>query len=88
MLAGASMKLANPNASEKTSAAPSPPELRKRRPHKRATSERLMSMMGLAREEEVKITIHVADILKRQKYIVKMCRALMRFGAPTHRLEE
>jgi len=44
--------------------------------------------MGLAHEDEVKITIHVADILKRQKYIVKMCRALMLFGAPTHRLEE
>lgn len=47
-----------------------------------------MSMIGLAREEEAKITVHVADILKRQKYLVKMCRALMLFGAPTHRLEE
>ncbi|KAI0429928.1 hypothetical protein F5Y09DRAFT_342146 [Xylaria sp. FL1042] len=85
-LAGASVKLANPG--EKTSIAPSPPELRNRHGHKRTTSGRLMSMMGLGREEEVKITIHVADILKRQKYIVKMCRALMLFGAPTHRLEE
>ncbi|KAI1362803.1 hypothetical protein F5Y08DRAFT_311197 [Xylaria arbuscula] len=87
-LAGASMKLANPNMSERSSAAPSPPGVRKRRPHKRTTSGRIMSMMGLDRDEEVKITVHVADILKRQKYIVKMCRALMLFGAPTHRLEE
>ncbi|KAI0535121.1 hypothetical protein GGR58DRAFT_480228 [Xylaria digitata] len=85
-LAGASLKLANPG--ERASTAPSPPEVRKRRGHKRTTSGRLMTMMGLAREEEVKITVHVADILKRQKYIVKMCRALMLFGAPTHRLEE
>ncbi|KAI0452220.1 hypothetical protein F5B21DRAFT_352693 [Xylaria acuta] len=79
-LAAASMKLANPNNSN--------PEVRNRRGHKRTTSGKLMSMMGLAREEEVKIKVHVADILKRQKYIVKMCRALMLFGAPTHRLEE
>ncbi|KAI0548133.1 hypothetical protein F4679DRAFT_552059 [Xylaria curta] len=79
-LAAASMKLANPN--DRT------PEIRNRRGHKRTTSGKIMSMMGLAREEEVKIKIHVADILKRQKYIVKMCRALMLFGAPTHRLEE
>ncbi|KAI1754136.1 hypothetical protein F4782DRAFT_493383 [Xylaria castorea] len=79
-LAAASMKLANPNNRN--------PEVRNRRVHKRTTSGKLMLMMGLAREEEVKIKIHVADILKRQKYIVKMCRALMLFGAPTHRLEE
>ncbi|RWA08513.1 hypothetical protein EKO27_g6598 [Xylaria grammica] len=85
-LAGASFKLANPN--ESASNAPNPPEVRKRRPHKRTTSGRIMTIMGMAREEEVKIKVHVADILKRQKYIVKMCRALMLFGAPTHRLEE
>ncbi|KAI1422809.1 hypothetical protein F5Y12DRAFT_577373 [Xylaria sp. FL1777] len=85
-LAGASVKLANP--SERTPTALSPPEVRKRHGHKRATSGKIMTVMGLAREEEVKITIHVADILKRQKYIMKMCRALMLFGAPTHRLEE
>ncbi|KAI0441690.1 hypothetical protein F4803DRAFT_522238 [Xylaria telfairii] len=85
-LAAAAMKLANPN--DKTSGPPVPPDVRKRRGHKRTTSGKIMSMMGLAREEEVKIKVHVADILKRQKYIVKMCRALMLFGAPTHRLEE
>lgn len=82
-LAAASVKLANPN--DKSSAASI--ETRKRRGHKKA-GEKIMSMMGLTHNQEVKITIHVADILKRQKYIVKMCRALMLFGAPTHRLEE
>ena len=47
-----------------------------------------MSFVGLGQEEEAKITVHIADILQRQRYIIKMCRALMLFGAPTHRLEE
>jgi uncharacterized membrane protein YjjP (DUF1212 family) len=25
--------------------------------------------------------------LSRQKYLIKLCRALMTYGAPTHRLE-
>ncbi|KAF9890412.1 hypothetical protein FE257_006080 [Aspergillus nanangensis] len=39
-------------------------------------------------EEEVKLTVHIADILFRQRYIMQLCRAFMRYGAPTHRLEE
>jgi len=39
-------------------------------------------------EEEIRITIHIAEILSRQKYLLKLCRALMSYGAPTHRLEE
>ncbi|RPA89833.1 DUF1212-domain-containing protein [Choiromyces venosus 120613-1] len=39
-------------------------------------------------EEEIKITVHIAETLARQKYILKLCRALMLYGAPTHRLEE
>ncbi|KAF2425751.1 DUF1212-domain-containing protein [Tothia fuscella] len=39
-------------------------------------------------EEEAKITVHIAETLARQKYLVKLCRALMEYGAPTHRLEE
>lgn len=40
------------------------------------------------REERLKITVHIAGILQRQRFIMKMCRALMLYGAPTHRLEE
>ncbi|EGW29948.1 uncharacterized protein SPAPADRAFT_144687 [Spathaspora passalidarum NRRL Y-27907] len=40
------------------------------------------------REDRIRITVHIADILQRQRFIMKMCRALMLFGAPTHRLEE
>lgn len=35
-----------------------------------------------------KITVHIEKILYRQRFIVKMCKALMLYGAPTHRLEE
>lgn len=39
-------------------------------------------------EDEIRITIHIAETLSRQKYLLKLCRALMCYGAPTHRLEE
>lgn len=88
-LVGASTKLANPNAKDnktrpQTSASSTRPN------HRRKTSgSRILSMIGArAPEDEARITIHVADILQRQKYLIKMCRALMLFGAPTHRLEE
>ncbi|GAA6016268.1 hypothetical protein JCM10207_000452 [Rhodosporidiobolus poonsookiae] len=37
--------------------------------------------------QEVFITQHVAAILERQNFIMKMARAFMMFGAPSHRLE-
>lgn len=39
-------------------------------------------------DQKLRITVHIADILQRQRFIIKMCRALMMYGAPTHRLEE
>ncbi|KAK4699716.1 hypothetical protein P7C70_g6543, partial [Phenoliferia sp. Uapishka_3] len=36
---------------------------------------------------ELHITAHVADILQRQNFILKLAKALMTFGAPSHRLE-
>ncbi|KAJ5884809.1 hypothetical protein N7495_009319 [Penicillium taxi] len=39
-------------------------------------------------EDEIRITINIAALLSRQKYLIRLCRALMRYGAPTHRLEE
>ena len=41
-----------------------------------------------AREEEHRITLHVADVISRQRYLLKLCKALMLYGAPTHRLEQ
>ncbi|CDR46341.1 RHTO0S12e03400g1_1 [Rhodotorula toruloides] len=45
-----------------------------------------------AREKELKarrvfITAHVAAIIERQEFILKLARAFMMFGAPSHRLE-
>lgn len=39
------------------------------------------------RKEEIFITMHVAAILQRQEFLLKLARALMMFGAPTHRIE-
>lgn len=41
-----------------------------------------------ARDEQHRIKIHLAGTLARQNYLRKLCRALMMYGAPTHRLEE
>lgn len=38
--------------------------------------------------EAFRITVHIAETIARQQYLEKLCRALMEFGAPTHRLEE
>ncbi|KAI1500046.1 hypothetical protein F5X99DRAFT_388057 [Biscogniauxia marginata] len=81
-LVGAATKLGNPTQKGDS------PNLRKRPGYKRTPSGRIMSRTGLAQEEQAKITVHVADILQRQKYLLRMCRALMLYGAPSHRLEE
>ncbi|GES61819.1 DUF1212-domain-containing protein [Aspergillus terreus] len=39
-------------------------------------------------EDEIRVTVHIAELLSRQRYLIRLCRALMRYGAPTHRLEE
>lgn len=80
----ASARLANPNMGNK---ADSHEHKHKKRPgHKRATSASRISAMW--QKEEARITVHIAETLSRQGYIIKLCRALMLFGAPTHRLEE
>lgn len=39
-------------------------------------------------DQKLRISVHIADILQRQRFIIRMCRSLMLYGAPTHRLEE
>ncbi|KAL2829096.1 hypothetical protein BJY01DRAFT_126524 [Aspergillus pseudoustus] len=39
-------------------------------------------------EDEIRITVHIAELLQRQHYLLALCKALMKYGAPTHRLEE
>ncbi|KAM3454663.1 hypothetical protein MY3296_002904 [Beauveria thailandica] len=82
----ASARLANPNLGNNAggvgSSSASP---KKKRPKaKRVASASLFHHQ----KEETRIAVHIAGILARQGYIIKLCRALMLFGAPTHRLEE
>jgi uncharacterized membrane protein YjjP (DUF1212 family) len=80
-LVGASVQFANPFEQ----GAP----LRRRAQHRRNSSGKILSMVWKNKEDEdTKIKFHVASIMKRQQYIIKMCRAMMLFGLPTHRLEE
>lgn len=55
---------------------PAPMTAKERRKQKRKSAK------------DVKLTVHIAAILARQQYIMQLCRALMKYGAPTHRLEE
>ncbi|KAK4049327.1 pheromone-regulated protein prm10 [Microbotryomycetes sp. JL201] len=53
------------------------------------TRERRRRLKAQERKKrrQVYITKHVAAILSRQEFILKLARSLMMFGAPTHRLE-
>ena len=82
-LVAASAMLANPN---KQAASEANGPGKKRPGHKRRTSSSRFTPSW--QKEEVRITVHIAETLSRQGYIIKLCRALMLFGAPTHRLEE
>ncbi|CAK4032495.1 Pheromone-regulated membrane 10 [Lecanosticta acicola] len=48
-----------------------------------------LQRLGHPREQtKFKIETHIAGVLARQKYLLRLCKALMQYGAPTHRLEE
>lgn len=85
----ASARLANPNMppAEATKSSPGRKWARPMMHHKRRTSSN-NRMSAFIQKEESRITVHIAETLFRQEYIIKLCRALMLYGAPTHRLEE
>ncbi|KAL1297279.1 hypothetical protein AAFC00_004834 [Neodothiora populina] len=62
----------------------------KKRPNmKRRSSSNMFGRHSRPRlEDEIRITIHIAETIARQRYLLKLCKALMQYGAPTHRLEE
>ncbi|KAF8545474.1 hypothetical protein BDD12DRAFT_721796 [Trichophaea hybrida] len=60
----------------------------KHRPHSGGFVDKLKSLSRQNLAEEIRIIVHIAETLQRQRYIIKICRALMLYGAPTHRLEE
>jgi uncharacterized membrane protein YjjP (DUF1212 family) len=96
-LVGASAKLANPNdhkGDKEGKGDKSEKGAKKggKRPgmHKRTTSGNRLSALLTTRqaEEHHRVQVNISNILNCQDYIVKLCRALMLYGAPTHRLEE
>ena len=58
---------------------------------KNKSSSALDTMLGRRKgtrsEDTIHIQYHIQETLARQKYLQDLCRALMTFGAPTHRLE-
>lgn len=50
--------------------------------------DRLSALRRERREMEARITEHVQETYLRHRYLLKLCHALMQYGAPTHRLEE
>ncbi|KAI0181250.1 DUF1212-domain-containing protein [Hypoxylon sp. FL1284] len=84
-LVEASARLANAGVSGPSATSSSRPTRPK---HRRSPSGRILNFGRPRMDDEVRITLHIAETLTRQKYIIKMCKALMLFGAPTHRLEE
>ncbi|GIZ40383.1 hypothetical protein CKM354_000372200 [Cercospora kikuchii] len=56
---------------------------------KRGLSGGVFNRLSKQRQaEQFRITNHIAETIARQKYLMKLCKALMEYGAPTHRLEE
>lgn len=65
-------------------------KVKKSRPNmgKRSKSDESVKKSKQRRDHDLKIKIHIAGTLARQSYLRKLCKALMMYGAPTHRLEE
>ena len=65
-------------------------QVKKTRPGmgKRSKSDESVKKPKHRRDNDLKIKIHIAGTLARQSYLRKLCKALMMYGAPTHRLEE
>lgn len=59
---------------------------------KKSVASKRRRMMGMGKKDKKEINDHIAariaSIITRQRYLMTLCRAMMRFGAPSHRLEE
>ena len=56
-------------------------QMRPKMPKKKTTEpvQKLKKLRHKQRAERLRITVHIADILQRQRFIMNMCRALMLF---------
>ena len=66
--------------------------IRPKAKHRPLSSQALDTFMrrkkkGPKNDDSIRIQVHIAETMQRQEYLIKICRALMTYGAPTHRLE-
>ncbi|KAF1998524.1 DUF1212-domain-containing protein [Amniculicola lignicola CBS 123094] len=64
------------------------PGIGKRTKSNNSISSAFSKLSKASSDNDIKIKIHLAGTLARQNYLRKLCKALMMYGAPTHRLEE
>ena len=83
-LVQSSLSLAQPGGSPATGQRPP-------MKHKSRSGSAIDTVLGRRKrqrgEETIHIQFHIQETLARQRYLLKLCRALMSYGAPTHRLE-
>ncbi|THU86663.1 DUF1212-domain-containing protein [Dendrothele bispora CBS 962.96] len=60
---------------------------RERQQREREARERERKERKKRKKAEIYITRHVAKIIQRQEFLMKLARAMMMFGAPAHRLQ-
>lgn len=84
---GSSVTLTELMKSSSIFAAPGSSEISDRM-NEKIKSEQKTHRAHKSKTEQARITVHIAGILDRHRYLEKLCRALMMYGAPTHRLEE
>jgi uncharacterized membrane protein YjjP (DUF1212 family) len=91
-LLDASLMMGSPGAAKAAPAAHKPSASRPHLPRSGSTGILSSAMHKLVPKHEnpheLLITVHIAEVLARQRYLLTLCRALMEYGAPTHRLEE
>ncbi|KAF3932337.1 hypothetical protein ABW19_dt0210273 [Dactylella cylindrospora] len=90
LLAGTSAQLAG--AYTGTGGSEKPPIAPKRPKPTRSQSGGIANVLGRfskgTSDDEIKLRFHIAHTLQKQRYLLQLCKALMLYGAPTHRLEE
>lgn len=65
----------------------------KHRPFSSQATDALDTVLGKKKKighrnsDSIRIQVHIAETMQRQAYLLKICKALMTYGAPTHRLE-
>ena len=83
--------LAHPGGSPATAPSGQATPVQRPTPLRRGSSSALDLFLGRKKaqkhDQSIHIQFHIAETMTRQAYLMKMCRALMNYGAPTHRLE-